>query len=195
MVSTGVLGMQDQMDFGAAAARPGCAGGQDVATGAGAGQDGGVRALEGAQEAGRVIRFTVPGAPVGKGRPKVASRGGRFAQLYTPEKTANYEGLVAHAGQVAMNGRDLIAGAVSVQLDIRLPVPASWSKRKQSQALDGQVLPTKKPDIDNVEKAIFDGLNGVVWNDDVQVVDVSKRKRYSAVPGVQVVIREVKGGE
>lgn len=195
MVSTGVLGMQGQMDFGAAAARAGCGGGQDVAGGAGAGQDGGVRALEGAQEAGRVIRFTVPGAPVGKGRPKVASRGGRFAQLYTPEKTANYEGLVAHAGHVAMNGRDLIAGAVSVQLDIRLPVPASWSKRKQNEALDGQLLPTKKPDIDNVEKAIFDGLNGVVWNDDVQVVEVSKRKRYSAVPGVQVVIREVKGGE
>lgn len=195
MVSTGVLGMQGQMDFGAAAARAGCGGGQDVAGGAGEGQGGGFRALEGAQEAGRVIRFTVPGAPVGKGRPKVASRGGRFAQLYTPEKTANYEGLVAHAGQVAMNGRDLIAGAVSVQLDIRLPVPASWSKRKQNAALDGQLLPTKKPDIDNVEKAIFDGLNGVVWNDDVQVVDVTKRKRYSAVPGVGVVVREVTGGE
>lgn len=183
--------MQDQMDFGTAAARAGCGGGQDVAGGAGEGAGGGVRAVAGAEKPGRVITFTVPGTPVGKGRPKVASRGGKFAQLYTPEKTANYEGLVAHAGQVAMNGRDLIAGAVSVQLDIRLPVPASWSKRKQNEALDGQLLPTKKPDIDNVEKAIFDGLNGVVWNDDVQVVDVTKRKRYSAVPGVRVVIREV----
>lgn len=181
--------MQDQMDFGTATACEGRAGGHDVTGRTGEGQGGGGRAVAGEEEA--VISFTVPGTPVGKGRPKVASRGGRFAQLYTPEKTANYEGFVAHTGQVAMNGRDLIAGAVSVRLDIRLPVPASWSKRKQSQALDGQVLPTKKPDIDNVEKAIFDGLNGVVWNDDVQVVEVTKRKRYSAVPGVQVVIREV----
>ena len=187
--------MQDQMDFGTAAACEGRAGRNDVSGGTGAHQGGSGRAVEGEEESGQVITFTVPGTPVGKGRPKVASRGGRFAQLYTPEKTANYEGLVAHSGQVAMNGRDLIAGAVSVRLDIRLPVPASWSKRKQSQALDGQVLPTKKPDIDNVEKAIFDGLNGVVWNDDVQVVEVTKRKRYGAVPGVQVVIREVTGGE
>ncbi len=194
MVSTGVLGMQDQMDFGAAAARAGCGGGQDVAGGAGEGAGGGVRAVAGEAQAGRVITFTVPGDPVGKGRPRAAKRG-KHITLYTPEKTASYEGLVAHAGHVAMNGRDLIAGAVSVQLDIRLPVPASWSKRKQNEALDGHLLPTKKPDIDNVEKAIFDGLNGVVWNDDVQVVEVSKRKRYSAVPGVQVVIREVKGGE
>lgn len=64
MVSTGVLGMQGQMDFGAAAARPGCGGGQDVAAGAGAGQDGGVRAVEGAQETGRVIRLQVRGMPV-----------------------------------------------------------------------------------------------------------------------------------
>lgn len=187
--------MQDQMDFGATAAREGCSGRDDVAGGTGARQGGSGRAVEGAEEPGRVITFTVPGTPVGKGRPKVASRGGRFAQLYTPEKTANYEGLVAHAGHVAMNGRDLIAGAVSVQLDIRLPVPASWSKRKQNEALDGQLLPTKKPDIDNVEKAIFDGLNGVVWNDDVQVVDVTKRKRYSAVPGVRIRIAEIGTGE
>lgn len=63
MVSTGVLGMQDQMDFGAAAARAGCGGGQDVAGGAGEGQGGGGRAVAGAEEAGRVIRLQVRGTP------------------------------------------------------------------------------------------------------------------------------------
>ncbi|MCQ9378822.1 RusA family crossover junction endodeoxyribonuclease [Methyloversatilis sp. XJ19-49] len=142
----------------------------------------------------KVVEFVVPGTPVGKGRPKVASRGGKFAQLYTPEKTANYEGLVAHSGHAAMAGRPLIEGAVFVNLDIRLPVPSSWSNRKRLMALDGKVHPTKKPDIDNVEKAIFDGLNGVVWKDDVQVVSVQKQKRYSNVPGVDVLIREIGPG-
>lgn len=139
------------------------------------------------------VRFTVPGAPVGKGRPKVSTRGGAFARMYTPEKTANYEGLVAHAGHAAMAGRALIEGAVSVVMDIRLEVPASWSKKKQARALAGHEMPTKKPDIDNVEKAIFDGLNGVVWKDDVQVVDVCKRKRYAEAPGVTVEIEELEG--
>lgn len=192
MVSGGMREMQGQMDFGAAAACEGGGGVQDVSGREREGQGGGARVVEGVEEA--VISFTVPGTPVGKGRPKVSSRGGKFAQLYTPEKTANYEGLVAHTGQAAMNSRPLIAGAVSVKMDIRLPVPASWSKRKQLMALDGQVFAKKKPDIDNVEKAIFDGLNGVVWNDDVQVVEVVKRKRYGSAPGVLVVIREISPG-
>lgn len=136
------------------------------------------------------LRFTVPGTPVGKGRPRIVRIAGQ-ARNATPPKTAAYEGLVAHAGQQAMAGRPLILGAVSVVLDIVLEVPASWSGKQQRMALEGLRHPTKKPDIDNVEKAIFDGLNGVVWKDDVQVVDVCKRKRYGAVPGVTVEIEEL----
>jgi Holliday junction resolvase RusA-like endonuclease len=135
-----------------------------------------------------MLKFTVPGTPVGKGRPRVTTRGGKFASMYTPEKTVNYEGLVAHSAKVAMNGRPLFDGPAAVTLEILCQVPASWSQKKRAQALAGQVYPTTKPDIDNVEKAIFDGLNGVVWRDDVQVVDVSKRKRYADTPGVWVTI-------
>lgn len=134
-----------------------------------------------------MITFTIPGNPVGKGRPRVARRGG-IARLYTPEKTASYESLVAMAGHEAMAGRPVIEGAVSVAMDIRVPVPASWSQKKRAAALAGQIRPTTKPDIDNVEKAVFDGLNGVTWKDDVQVVDVRKGKRYSDTPGVRVEI-------
>lgn len=139
------------------------------------------------------VMFVIPGQPIGKGRPKVDARG-KFARVYTPEKTANYEGLVAHSAQAAMNGRSLFLGAVAVQLDIRCPIPASWSLKRQGMASRGELAPTKKPDIDNVEKAIFDGMNGVVWKDDVQVVEVSKRKRYAETPGVVVIVRELPVG-
>lgn len=140
-----------------------------------------------------VIKFTVPGAPVGKGRPKVSTRGGKFAKMYTPEKTANYETLVAMAAQQAMVGRTLLSGPVEVQMAILLPIPASWSKKKQAAAIAGQVYPTKKPDADNVVKAIFDGINGVVWNDDVQACDIVVRKRYAETPGVQVLVKPIDG--
>lgn len=129
------------------------------------------------------IAFTVPGVPVGKGRPRMG--GGR---MYTPTKTVNYEGLVAHAASQAMAGRPLIEGACAVTLEITLPVPASWSKKKQAEALAGRIFPTVKPDKDNVIKAVYDALNGVVWRDDVQVVDGAQRKRYGPVPGVRVVV-------
>lgn len=139
------------------------------------------------------ISFFVPGAPVGKGRPKVSSRGGKFARMYTPEKTANYESLIALAAQEAMDGNPLIAGPADVEISMFLPVPTSWSKKKQAAALLGQVYPTKKPDADNVIKAIFDGINGVVWVDDVQACDIVVRKRYADKPGVEVTVREIAG--
>ena len=85
-------------------------------------------------------------------------------------------------------------GACAVELDIFVSVPASWSIKKRAMALSGGLHPTKKPDVDNVEKAVFDGMNGIVWRDDVQVVDVVKRKRYSETPGVYVRVMEIQGG-
>ncbi|MCO7503180.1 MULTISPECIES: RusA family crossover junction endodeoxyribonuclease [unclassified Pseudomonas] len=131
------------------------------------------------------VSFLVPGEPVGKGRPRVSTIAGH-ARMYTPAKTAGYEGLIAMAGTTAMAGRTLLEGAVLVELRIVMAVPQSKSKKWKAQALAGEVFPTKKPDMDNVIKAIYDGLNGVVWKDDVQVVDAFVRKRYGEVPGVHV---------
>lgn len=152
----------------------------------------------------QTIEFIVPGEPIGKGRARagvlmrggapVIGAGGRpIVTHHTPEKTASYEGLIAHVGRQAMNGKPLLLGACVITLDICRSIPASWSKKKRVAALAGQVFATVKPDVDNVEKAIADGLNGVVWRDDVQVVRVNKQKRYAATPGVHVRITELEG--
>lgn len=131
------------------------------------------------------VAFVVPGEPVGKGRPRVSTIGGH-ARMFTPKKTANYESLIAVAAQQAMQDRELIAGPVLMELRIVVPVAASWSKKKTTAALAGEVMPTKKPDADNVLKAICDGINGIVFKDDVQVVNVSMSKRFGPTPGVAV---------
>lgn len=132
-----------------------------------------------------MIAFTIPGQPQGKGRAKVVKIGG-FSRMATPAKTVAYEGLIAHAAQAARGDAPLIEGAAAVELSLRCAVPASWSKRKQAQALLGEIRPTTKPDADNVLKAVLDGCNGVLWRDDVQVVDVVVRKHYDATPRVDV---------
>lgn len=35
-----------------------------------------------------------------------------------------------------------------------------------------------RPDIDNLQKGIFDALNGVCWKDDSQIVEVLAQKVY-----------------
>ena len=131
------------------------------------------------------VCFTVPGEPQGKGRAKIVKIGG-FSRMATPAKTVAYEGLVAHEAQAAMRGAQPFSGPCALEVDIVCSVPKSASKRVSAAALDGKVRPTKKPDIDNVLKAICDGMNGVVWKDDVQAVEVRVSKRYGQTPGVHV---------
>ena len=140
------------------------------------------------------LAFVVPGIPQGKGRARVGKIGGK-ARMFTPAKTVAYEAAVAHAAAQAMGGHALLEGACLVEMDITCPVPASWSRRKQAAALAGEVYPATKPDKDNIIKAIYDGMNGVVWRDDVQAVDGVQRKRYGAVPGVWVRVAVLGGGQ
>jgi Holliday junction resolvase RusA-like endonuclease len=143
------------------------------------------------------VAFVIPGEVVGKGRARsgvlmrggkpVMGKGGRpIITHHTPEKTVNYEALVKLAGQTAMAGKPPIEGAVFLAMRIYVVPPASWSNKKRAAALAGDIYPTTKPDVDNVEKAISDGLNEIVWVDDKQVVDVVKSKRYAETAGVHV---------
>lgn len=138
----------------------------------------------------RRVVFAIPGQPVAKGRPKFA-RQGSFVRTYTPEKTATYENLVKLFATQAMSGRPPIEGPVELWLDINLQIPTSWSKKRQREAAAGLVAATKKPDADNVLKAVKDGMNGIVWFDDAQAVEYRVSKRYSTSPCVQVSVEQL----
>ena len=70
-------------------------------------------------------------------------------------------------------------------------IPKSDSKAKSAEKRANRTRPTKRPDIDNVIKTICDGLNGVAYYDDSQVVEVTAEKRYSDEPRVEVSIEIV----
>ncbi len=72
----------------------------------------------------------------------------------------------------AMAGAPLMDGPVSLSLELLHTIPRSASKKARADMLAGSLRPTKKPDADNVLKAIADGMNGVVWRDDVQAVEI-----------------------
>ncbi len=138
------------------------------------------------------VQFTIPGIPVAKGRARHTQVGG-FVRTYTPAKTREYEDKVRDCGKRAMLGAEPCAAPMEMLLEIRMPIPSSWSKKKQVAAAAGQVRATKKPDSANVLKAIEDGLNGVCYIDDSQIVLHTIRKLYHAVPSVVVAIRSVEG--
>lgn len=136
------------------------------------------------------ITFTVPGAPVGKGRPIAGKSFAGFTTLRTPSKTLRYESEVKLFAAQAMAGREPISGAVAVRLGVFCAIPKSMTKRDRLRVERDELRPTTKPDLDNVIKAVFDGMNGVVWKDDVQVVSATVEKVYSDSPRVVVTVKE-----
>lgn len=136
------------------------------------------------------VKFTIPGTPMGKGRPKFARRG-KFTTTYTPETTANYENLVQlYFGQETRNSV-LLIGAIKVDIVAYFPIPKSTSKKKADLMRTGTIKPTKKPDFDNIGKIICDALNGIAYHDDSAIVDGRVQKFYSDTPRVEVALTEI----
>lgn len=137
------------------------------------------------------ITIYVAGEPQGKGRARsriVQARGRQFVSTYTPAKTRNYETTLLLAAQDVMAGRDPLDGPLQVELTAVFAVPSSWSGKKQRLALAGVVRPCVAPDWDNIGKCC-DGLNGVVFRDDKQIVDGWVAKLYGTQPGITIVVR------
>ena len=132
----------------------------------------------------RSVEFTVPGTPVAKGRPRFAP-GRPRAHAYAGEDRAvrkpREDGRQRRYAQYRP-----YAGPIRLVVHIGMPIPTSWSQKRQRAAAAGEIGATKKPDADNVVKALKDGMNGVVYVDDGQVVDLWVAKRYAVVPGVRV---------
>lgn len=64
--------------------------------------------------------------------------------------------------------------------DAYFQIPKSYTKGKRLACQHNINRPAKKPDIDNVLKAVMDALNGAAYVDDKQVVSVTCRKYYAA---------------
>ncbi|QGH73519.1 MAG: endodeoxyribonuclease [Podoviridae sp. ctDWo9] len=103
--------------------------------------------------------------PLAKERPRVT----RYGRAYTPKRTKAYEKEIAKAYTGPFFDESYVL-SVAIVCDI------SGSKIT--------VTGTKKPghkhrlkgDVDNYAKSILDGLNGVAWVDDSQIVSVTVRK-------------------
>lgn len=137
-------------------------------------------------------KFSVLGEPQGKARARTVRLKNGASHTYTPDETVLYENLIRteyrrQCGTVKFPD--------NAMLDMRImayyTIPASASKKRKRLMEDGDIRPTKKPDMDNIVKAVSDALNKVAFRDDSQVVDCQVRKFYSTQPRVEVTILAV----
>jgi Holliday junction resolvase RusA-like endonuclease len=126
-----------------------------------------------------------PGAMIRKGRE------GTYIHWYIRAEEETYREAIAWAAKAAMRGRQPTSEPVALIVHAFLSIPVSWHWKKKQAARSGALLPTGKPDFDNIGKVAADALKTIVWNDDAAVVDGRVIKRYSDKPALRVEVREM----
>ena len=125
-----------------------------------------------------MISFSIPGKPQPKQRPRVTSHG-----TYTPQATVDYERLVGWQCRSVYKGKPLTTALkLTVRVFFKLP------KRTVKEKGDWH---TNRPDLDNIIKSIKDGLNGIAYEDDSQIVYLVATKQWASEDYVIVEIEEV----
>ena len=129
------------------------------------------------------MKFIVYGKPTGKGRPRLSRWG-----VYSPNKTVAYENLVKFSYLQATDDK-LVDCAIKIEIWAYFEPPKSISKKKYNELI-GKAH-TKKPDIDNIGKAILDALNGIAYEDDNQIAELVVHKIYDEKARAVIDIKEI----
>lgn len=134
------------------------------------------------------VNFTVPGEPRGKGRHRFSKSG----HTYTDSETRAYENKIIAYYRKAHGAFHFPESAfVSVNIVAFLPIPKNATKAQRAGMETGAILPSQKPDVDNIEKAVLDALNGIAYKDDARVCRTSCAKFYGAEPRLEITIKDV----
>ena len=133
--------------------------------------------------------FKIPGKAQAKQRPGM----GRSGVVYTPKETLIYENYVkmCYSDYANQFGWLPYESQVRAEIEVLVAVPKSDSKTKKKAKIEGMIRPAVKPDCDNLAKSILDSLNGLAYQDDKQVVELSIKKYYAENAEVRVRLTEV----
>ena len=134
-----------------------------------------------------IYEFEVPGKVIGKGRPRLNSYTG---VVYTPTKTKDYESLVEQYFLLKYPRFKTLEGRIKVSIIAYFSIPKATKKSDIKEMLDNNISPTKKPDIDNIVKAVLDSMNKFAFKDDNQITKLEVEKKYALEDKIYIKIEE-----
>lgn len=125
------------------------------------------------------MKIIIDESPLPQKRHKHASRG-KFVTVYDPDKhhkiaigKSALQQMNAHGWPRFEAGCNLIAW-----IDFQMPIAKSTRIDETNAVLWGFEYSNIKADIDNLEKKIFDALNGIAYDDDRQITHVYRKSKY-----------------
>jgi Holliday junction resolvase RusA-like endonuclease len=140
------------------------------------------------------MKFTILGTPMPK-------QSARFRSVKMGDKTfvKSYQ-----KNEVVQNERNMAfdiksqlpadfkpyTEALAARIVFVFPPLSSWNKKQQNLFSSGVTLfKSTKPDVDNLQKICCDAMQGVVYLNDSQIVDMHCTKIYGPVPMIEIEIK------
>lgn len=120
------------------------------------------------------ISIMVKGNPVAQPRPRATIRGGKI-RVYNKSTSNEWKGSVMAAFKDYINLN--IDAPVNIEIMYYMKRPKSMLRKKDIFDIIPHI---KKPDLDNLNKAVLDALTSArVWVDDSRVFNISASKFYT----------------
>ena len=114
------------------------------------------------------MTYKIFGNPVAQGRPRFFRRG-NFVGTYDPDKSRSWKDTII--SQIVEQNPEYHAGAIAMTINFAMPRPKSLPKKVKHHI--------KRPDLDNLIKAVKDALHGICFKDDSQIVSLIAEKHYA----------------
>ena len=133
------------------------------------------------------IELKIPIVPIAKGRPRAT----RSGHTYTPTKTRHYEESIRAAWRDKYGDAAPLMGPVNLSVSFSLPRPKSMMWKTKPMHCD---FHWRRPDLDNLLKAVNDALDGLAWRDDGQITTLTASKWVAAgdeQPHIYIFIEEL----
>ena len=118
------------------------------------------------------MKIEISGPPVSWKRARRC--GNRYFDAQAPEKQ-----MVQLQAKFQLKSHKPFLSPVRAHILFEMPIPSSWSKKRQTAAL--KTPHSTLPDLDNLIKFVLDALNGVVWKDDSLIYEINATKKYGDV--------------
>lgn len=131
-----------------------------------------------------MICLDLYGEPIAKIRPRFKRRG-QFVSTYDPQEKLKD----GYSWQVKSQYRSPpLTCPIFLDVCFHMPIPKGTSKIRQRQMCAGLIHHIKRPDLDNLVK-FLDYLNGIIFENDSQIVELRAKKIYSSNPGTVIRIK------
>lgn len=128
------------------------------------------------------MKLTISGQPYSQKRHRTAKSGHRYDPSYKDKKAIQ-------KALLPIKPPKPLTGMLRVNISAYFQTPKSWSKKKQDE-VEG-LFRAKTPDVDNIFKIYSDAMNGMIFEDDKQIVFCHVSKYYSMNPRTEIEIQEI----